>query len=181
MTKLTVEQANEVYNLLVHRAGAHEYYRRCFIDDLTEEEWTHEYRFMGIYGIGGKLWLGAAKGLSVDYHPENRTPELDQKMKVLTLSFLRCGHVSRKLVNNDYKQSSELETFMPYRIPHTKDNPMDNAAILKLLVPHAQFGPEVSADTWRKAEKSGVIAILPLPGVVQFFLVCSLWVVFCEL
>lgn len=46
---------------------------------------------------------------------------------------------------------------------------MDNTVILKLLVPHAQFGPGVSADTWREAEKSGVIAILPFPGVVQFF------------
>lgn len=82
MVKLTVEQANEVYSLLVQEAGAHEYYRDNFVGYLTQEDWSHEYRFMGIYGSSGKLRLDY-RGLSAYYHQENRTSELDQKIKAL--------------------------------------------------------------------------------------------------
>lgn len=81
MVKLTVEQANEVYSLLVREAGANEYYRNNFIGYLTQEDWSHEYRFMGIYGFSGKLRLNQ-RGLSADYQ-KNRTKELDRKMNAL--------------------------------------------------------------------------------------------------
>lgn len=95
MVKLTVEQANEVYNLLVREAGASEYYRDNFIEYLTEEDWSHEYRFMGIYGFGGKLRLNQ-RGLSADYYQENRTNELDRKMNALNNALTKMWHCYKK-------------------------------------------------------------------------------------
>lgn len=51
---------------------------------------------------------------------------------------------------------------------------MTNAALLKLLVPHVQFGSSVSVDTWKDVEKNGLMATLPFSGVLQFA-----WYSFC--
>jgi hypothetical protein len=83
--KLTAQQANEVYDLLVKLGGANEYYRLNFVEYFIEDDFSHEYRFMGYFGIGGKVRL-EYRGLSADYYRENRTPELDQKMKALNLA-----------------------------------------------------------------------------------------------
>ncbi len=85
MPKLTTQQANEVYDLLVLIGGAHEYYRTGFVEYFTEDDYSHEYRFMGHFGIGGKVRL-EYRGLSADYYHEYRTPELDRRMKVLNVA-----------------------------------------------------------------------------------------------
>lgn len=46
---------------------------------------------------------------------------------------------------------------------------MTNTDLLKLLVPHTQFGSEVSANTWKDAEKRGVMAVLSFEGTMRFF------------
>jgi len=60
---------------------------------------------------------------------------------------------------------------MPYRTTdNPKDNLMNNTALLKLLVPHAQFGSEVTANTWERVEEAGgVMSVLSFSGAMQFF------------
>lgn len=81
--KLTKEQANKVWDLLVRDCGAHEPNRGSFVEYLTEDNSGHEYRFRGIFGHGGKLRLRPYHGLTADYYRESETPEKDIKMRAL--------------------------------------------------------------------------------------------------
>ena len=55
---------------------------------MEDDDFSHEYRFMGAFGFGGKLRLGSVYGLTADYYPESRTAELDAKMRDLNLSLI---------------------------------------------------------------------------------------------
>lgn len=46
---------------------------------------------------------------------------------------------------------------------------MANTAFLKLLAPHAQFGSDVTVNTWRVVEKEGVMSVLTFQGALRFF------------
>lgn len=85
MAKLTTEVAEEVWNLLVRDYGANPHNQDSFVGYLTKEEsgFPHEYRFGGIFGMGGKLRLNSHRGLSADYYHESRTHHLDRKMEEL--------------------------------------------------------------------------------------------------
>lgn len=48
-------QANQVWDLLVTKAGASESDRYAFVQYLTKPGGFHEYRFMGLLGFGGKF------------------------------------------------------------------------------------------------------------------------------
>ena len=77
MNKLTEEQFHQVFDLLVGFAGAKERDRKSALIYLTKKtESGHEWRFMGLFGMGGKLFLYGGK-VFVDYYWENQTPKLD--------------------------------------------------------------------------------------------------------
>jgi hypothetical protein len=81
--KLTAAQANKVWNLLTSKYGAKEEDRYSFCEYFTKDNrFSHEYRFMGIFGFGGKIRLGY-RGLYADYYPESSTPKLDAEMSSL--------------------------------------------------------------------------------------------------
>ena len=46
--------ANRIYDVLVAEAGASEYFRQDFLYHFG----THEFRFGGDLGFGGKFWIG---------------------------------------------------------------------------------------------------------------------------
>jgi hypothetical protein len=84
MTHLTREQAAEVFCLLVRDYGVSREQWYDFCDYFTQPRFHgHEYRFMGIFGMGGKIRLDDHQGLRADYYHESETPELNQKMKTL--------------------------------------------------------------------------------------------------
>lgn len=81
--KLTQEQANKVWDLLTSKYGAQENDRYSFCEYYTKDnQFSHEYRFMGIFGFGGKIHLDL-HGLSADYYPECETPKLNVEMSNL--------------------------------------------------------------------------------------------------
>ena len=47
---------DEVFTLLVVEAGANERFRDDFVQYLASDTSSHEYRFMGDLGFGGKLY-----------------------------------------------------------------------------------------------------------------------------
>lgn len=73
-TRLTTEQATEVYAALVAHAGArpNEDDVGGFVYELTRQHPTNEYRFGGALGHGGKFRFPR---MSVDCYPEDETPE----------------------------------------------------------------------------------------------------------
>lgn len=81
--KLTTEQANKVWDLLVQGYGAQESDRSSFVEYLTTPDSYHEFRFMGIFGFGGKLRLSSYHGLTADYYWESETHYLNHKMRAL--------------------------------------------------------------------------------------------------
>ena len=54
---MSAESANDVYDVLVERAGASEdqYARHDFVYHQTQR-WCDEFRFGGLLGFGGKFW-----------------------------------------------------------------------------------------------------------------------------
>lgn len=82
MVHLTHEQANKVYDLLVCY-GATPTKREYLLYLCEDHPWGYEFRFMGIFGRGGELLFNSYDGLRANYYPEDRTPELDQKMETL--------------------------------------------------------------------------------------------------
>jgi hypothetical protein len=70
----TPEIANEVYSILVEVCQAPEWMREAFVHEFIQPEHTHEWRFCGNLGFGGKLWDTNGK-LYVDCYSEHRTPE----------------------------------------------------------------------------------------------------------
>lgn len=75
MTQRTKELFNQVYSLLVERAGAAESMRDDFVARMVM--WTarnpyssEEFRFMGGLGMGGKFWL-TPESFHVSAYPED--------------------------------------------------------------------------------------------------------------
>jgi len=70
----TVEQASEIWDILVQQVGAPDNYERmCFMLHVAEGNWT-EYRFPGKLGFGGKVWNNLGR-VYVTCYRENETPE----------------------------------------------------------------------------------------------------------
>ncbi len=77
------EYFNRVYDLLTNY-GASPSKRDRFVQYMCEDHSGHEYRFMGIFGFGGKCRRDSYDNrVSVDYYWESKTPELDAKCKEL--------------------------------------------------------------------------------------------------
>lgn len=57
--KLTTEQANAIYDILVREAGADNRAsrREMFVAAATKVTGNLEYRFCGALGFGGKIWI----------------------------------------------------------------------------------------------------------------------------
>ncbi|MCK5641158.1 MAG: hypothetical protein KAJ19_10185 [Gammaproteobacteria bacterium] len=70
---MTTEQANAVFDILVEDCGACEDERGSFVHYFTTG--GQEYRFRGMLGFGGKF---RPKTMSVDYYPEDKTPERER-------------------------------------------------------------------------------------------------------
>ena len=80
--KMSVEMANEVYDILVAECLAQDreeaYDRFGFIQAQTEGQYfTYEFRFCGALGFGGKFWVNDNR-LYVTCYPESETPEINE-------------------------------------------------------------------------------------------------------
>jgi len=53
---MTIEKANQVYDILVTSCGAPEPDRESFVFDQTGDSPAREWRFQGTLGFGGKFW-----------------------------------------------------------------------------------------------------------------------------
>ena len=71
---LTEQQANDVYDILVNTAGAHESMREPFVYEFSKEDHTREWRFGGKLGYGGKFRMNG-NGVYVDCYLEDETKE----------------------------------------------------------------------------------------------------------
>lgn len=90
--RLTEEQANKVYDVLVELGGAIDRYderlggfydRNNFIYHHTKEDHPcAEFRFQGHFGFGGKY---RAPNNRISYYPENHTKELDKLRKQINI------------------------------------------------------------------------------------------------
>jgi hypothetical protein len=77
---LSVDDANAAFDVLVEECGAREDLRGDFIGYLTRplDIGTHEFRFSGALGFGGKCYLdGRPRSLRVSCYPEDRSVERD--------------------------------------------------------------------------------------------------------
>ena len=83
---LTKDQAYRVYDLLMkYGASKNPDSRETFMYYFTEEipRSSHEWRFCGMFGFGGKIRLQSHRGLSVDFYSEDETPERLNKLSEL--------------------------------------------------------------------------------------------------
>lgn len=90
--KLTEEQANQVYDILVEDGGAIDRYderlggshdRNNFIYNHTKDKYpATEWRFQGVFGFGGKYY---ASNNRVGCYPEERTPEKDELIRKMNI------------------------------------------------------------------------------------------------
>lgn len=82
MSRLTVEQAEAVYDVLVTHAGAPEFGREGFVTFMSEVG-CDEYRFQGLLGFGGKFWPDERRGWRVTAYPEDerRHPAITDRIK----------------------------------------------------------------------------------------------------
>ena len=90
--KLTKEQANQVYDILVELGGALDRYderlggyydRNNFIYNVTQDKYpATEWRFQGHFGFGGKYYTGSNR---VSCYPEERTPEKDELRREMNI------------------------------------------------------------------------------------------------
>jgi hypothetical protein len=78
--------ANKIYDILVeYGASKQDHVRHQFVQYFTEEGQYKEFRFMGIFGSGGKCRYTSHTLVPVycNYYPESGTKELDAKMDEL--------------------------------------------------------------------------------------------------
>lgn len=78
--KIDVSIANKIYDILINVGGANEHWRIEFIA-WAKSGIGHEFRFGGILGRGGKLWIHHANEpliFSVRSYPEDMTEERKQ-------------------------------------------------------------------------------------------------------
>jgi hypothetical protein len=70
----TTRLADAVWYILMKHAGAQEGLRDAF--RFTWAGPTRvEFRFMGLFGFGGKIWRNGVTAPFVSYYPEDKTPE----------------------------------------------------------------------------------------------------------
>lgn len=77
-TKITADEQQKIYDILVAHAGANEYYRDNFCSYLSQDRsYDHgvEYRFQGKLDFGGKFRVSYDDKWCVDCYPEHQTPE----------------------------------------------------------------------------------------------------------
>jgi hypothetical protein len=73
----TLEQANAIYDVLVRSAGASDADRASFVHEFTHPRPTHEWRFQGRLGFGGKFRHNGRSAMPgiylcyVDCYPED--------------------------------------------------------------------------------------------------------------
>lgn len=81
--KLSKNTANAVFDLLLEY-GAQEDSRGSFVGYLTDYNgYSHEFRFVGEFGGGGKLRYGSIGGLYATMYPESSTPVREQRLAEL--------------------------------------------------------------------------------------------------
>lgn len=85
MAHLTDEQADKVFSILV-QFGVHKNLRRDFVDYVTRpnHHLSKEYRFMGEFGMGGKLYISLS-GVRAGYYVEDDSPSFRKRIKELNL------------------------------------------------------------------------------------------------
>lgn len=86
MARLTHDQAEQVYDILVrYGARVDRYTKHRFVEYFTTyDRWGHEYRFGGIFGMGGKVRLCRHDCVvTADMYLENETPQLIAQMNQL--------------------------------------------------------------------------------------------------
>ena len=111
--KLSKEQSNRVYDILVADAGAPESERNMFVHAHTDSESEfNEYRFQGKFGFGGKFW---SHYLDVNYYSEDNTKELDALQEIVNDKIMLCiyGENIGKKVQKDskpFKSGSKINT-----------------------------------------------------------------------
>lgn len=83
--RMTIEQANAVYDILVRECGAADGVsqwgpRARFVYEFSREKPTTEWRFQGRLGFGGKLYCDHYE-MRVGCYPEDVTPERNQMIE----------------------------------------------------------------------------------------------------
>jgi len=109
--KLTKEQLEKLYEILINYAGASESGRDMFIHAHTKSD-CKEYRFQGKFGFGGKFW---SHYLDINYYSENTTKELDRLQEIVNDKIMLClyGDNIGKKVKKDskpFKSGSKINT-----------------------------------------------------------------------
>lgn len=74
--KLSKNQINEIYELLVDYAGYQGCDKETFISYFLGNDTNLEWRFMGYFGFGGKLYANSS-AVYIDYYREHKTHILD--------------------------------------------------------------------------------------------------------
>lgn len=81
MSDLTLNEniSNKIYDILVEECGANETKRENFVWSMCDSKYpTHEYRFIGNLGFGGKVWNLGHKAWYVSCYKEDNN-EVKQK------------------------------------------------------------------------------------------------------
>jgi len=78
----TAEFYGAVYDILVEHGGAGEWQRDSFVREFLGDDPTHEWRFQGHLGFGGKFWRNDGR-IYVSCYPEDRTPKLGKLVEKL--------------------------------------------------------------------------------------------------
>lgn len=86
---------NEVYSVLVAYGRASEYMRENFVFcHISKQEYPcDEYRFGGVFGIGGKY---RRLTNTIDYYQEDATKQLDKLEKIINARLKEVRHEDNK-------------------------------------------------------------------------------------
>ena len=79
---MRLQLAEQIYNVLVNEGGAREKEREDFIRYITDEQDTHEWRFGGTLGSGGKLYVNIS-GVYVQYYQESTSPAREKIVDIM--------------------------------------------------------------------------------------------------
>lgn len=83
--------ADQVWSLLVREAGAREDERADFVAYVSEPNRSHEWRFMGLLGGGGKLYVNTNNGVHVGCYAEDETPKRRAIIDVVNAALRRMA------------------------------------------------------------------------------------------
>ena len=78
MTQIKESLAHKIYDVLAKHCGASEQERHHFV--YLQIKGCTEYRFRGIFGLGGKFWNNNGR-LYVTCYPEDAIPERNSIIK----------------------------------------------------------------------------------------------------